>query len=72
MAQRKYYTLLTRDGGTGSPWAPQFGDYDRDVVIDEQTDTYSATYRSRDMKIIRTADDQPSIDAAIAKLNGSN
>lgn len=62
----KYYSIITRDSAASS-WAVQFGDYDRDVVADELADSYADEYAAR---IISTADDKASIDAAVAKLNG--
>jgi hypothetical protein len=63
---KKYYTLVTNEDGAG--WAPQFGDYDREVVEAEVEDSYDDIPR-RYVKIIRTGDSQAEIDAAIAKLN---
>jgi len=68
-----YYTLVVRTG-PGEPFAPQFGDYDRAVVLAErdaymEPAPYPPTRRS-DMRIIRTATDQQrDIDAAVAALN---
>lgn len=62
-----YYTLAVREDGV---WAPQFGDYDRDVVADEKLDYRDHGYSARDLKIIRTGDTQADIDARIAAMNG--
>jgi hypothetical protein len=64
---RKYFTLLVNDNGL---WAPQFGDYDRQVVEDEMRDEYlDKGYRAKRLKIIATADDQASIDARVKEIN---
>lgn len=63
-ASKKYFTLVAlRDG----VWSAQFGDYDREVVIDEEY----VCYDTEVTKIIRTDDSQAAIDAKIAELNGS-
>lgn len=58
----KYYTLLTLEG---SKWCIQFGDYEKDVVKDEQQDSYQG-YKC---KIICTKDNQKAIEEAVHKLN---
>jgi hypothetical protein len=68
---RPYFTLLIRDAAV---WAPQFGDYDREVVEQEEQDTYASRYSTNyaakaDRKIIKTAAGQKHINAAIAALN---
>lgn len=63
-----YYTLVTRDG-LDEPFAPQFGDYQRQVVEMERRDCY-AEYGRRDYRIIRTeAAHQFRIEAAVVALN---
>lgn len=64
-----YYTLAVREDGR---WAPQFGDYDKDVVKDEMWDTYlDEGYSPKDLKILRTDEAQSAINAAIAQLNAA-
>lgn len=68
---KAYYTLAERQpDGT---WAPQFGDYDKDVVVQERRDMlYSGAgrLRGKDLRIVRSGAWQADINAAIAKLNG--
>lgn len=59
---KKYYTLVVRRDGK---WSPQFGDYSKEVVSDEEYDCYDTEVS----KIICTNDDQASIDAKVAELN---
>jgi hypothetical protein len=59
---RNYYTLLVKRDNL---WSPQFGDYDKEVVKDEEYDCYD-TEKTR---IICTKDDQVSIDAAVKVIN---
>lgn len=61
---RKYFTLVTRKDGV---WSPQFGDYDRETVVQEIQDSYSE-FRNVDRKVISTADDQAAINAAVANM----
>lgn len=61
-----YYTLAVRENGT---WGAQFGDYDRETVAEEKIDYADHGYLARDLKIIRTGDNQTDIDAAIAAMN---
>jgi hypothetical protein len=61
-----YYTLAVREDGV---WGPQFGDYDRETVVDEKIDYQDHGYSVRDLKIIRTGDTQADIDARIAAMN---
>lgn len=62
---RRYHTLAIREDGR---WAPQFGDYDKDAVLQEREDSYGETKR-RDWRVITTGDKKADIDAAIAALN---
>lgn len=63
---RTYYTLVSRTE-TDPRFAIEFGDYLRATVAEEMRDD-----ERREFKIIRTsADDQASINAAVANLNGS-
>lgn len=65
--RKTYFTLAVRvpDG----LWTPQFGDYDRDVVLDEQLDTEEDWPKRSKFKIIRTYDSQADVMMGIAKLN---
>ena len=66
---KSYFTLLGRQKGT-SRWSIEFGDYQRQTVVDEQAD-YRRGYDGQhfEMKIIKTNDDQRSILNAVADLN---
>jgi hypothetical protein len=68
-APRDYYTLLTRAKGTRQ-WQIHFGDYQKSVVEDERRDFKDGfsglTYET---KMIKSKDDQASINAAIARFN---
>jgi len=67
-----YYTLLTRDNAT-SKWHPQFGDYDRAVVVEERAVCCESQMgpRKSDTHILKTSsDEQHVISAAIDALNG--
>ena len=69
MTKRTYYTLIVRDD-KNSPWGIYFGDYDRQCVKDEQNDFIDATDCAQgNTKIIKSSDDQPSINTAVAALN---
>jgi hypothetical protein len=61
-----YYTLVTRENGK---WGPQFGDYDRKIVMQELRDSYLGLYKLNDMKIISTGPKQADINEAVRKLN---
>lgn len=65
----KYFTLLTRQSATEA-WSIHFGDYDREVVADEQADVKDSDETIK-TKIISSKDDQASINAAFAKANAS-
>tara|TARA_R100000458_G_C8203095_1_gene193014 strand:+ start:281 stop:547 length:267 start_codon:yes stop_codon:yes gene_type:complete len=58
----KYHVLLIEYNGR---WYIEFGDYDRDVVLEEKSDSYA----DEKTKIITTTDVQKDIDSAVAKLN---
>jgi hypothetical protein len=70
---KRYFTLLTKE--PDGKWSPQFGDYDRAVVEDEQRDYKEHIGdgcqwpKGTKFSIIGTNDDQASIEACIAKLN---
>lgn len=59
---RSYYTLLTLENGR---WCPQFGDYDRAVVVQERRDSYSE-YR---WQIVKTDGTQAAINDVVATVN---
>ena len=65
MMPRNYFTLVVRFE-KGDVWSAQFGDYCRGVVKQEAKDEYGDAHRTR---IIKTLDNQASIDMAIAALN---
>lgn len=64
---RRYFTLVVKGDGR---WSPEFGDYDRDVVVAEVDDYRSQGYTAGRLKIIETADAQTAIDTAVRRLNG--
>ncbi len=66
---RAYFTLLSREPEAGSPWAIEFGDYERETVAEEMSSYRDHGHKARDLKIIRTTDRQSAIDAAVRKLN---
>jgi hypothetical protein len=66
MARRSYYSMLERIDGK---WTIQFGDYDKQVVLDEMRDQRESEPKIC-LKMINTTADQGLINAAVAKLNG--
>lgn len=62
---RTYYTIATLDKASGT-WHPQFGDYDLETVQDELEEYKGKGERA---KIVRSADDQVSINNVVAALN---
>lgn len=74
---RPYFTLISRtvitngDGSKSYHWCPEFGDYDKAVVEDEERDFRDHhEHGGIKTRIIRTGDKQADIDAAVAKLTG--
>jgi hypothetical protein len=65
-ANRRYFTLATKDTKDGGVFAPQFGDYDRECVVAEMEE-YKA--RGEVCRIVSSGDSQADIVAAVAKLN---
>jgi hypothetical protein len=70
----KYFTLLERR--PGETWCIAFGDYTYSVVSQERDDLvenapFDHDFEWPEYKIIRTADDQASIDAEVTKLNAA-
>ena len=73
MATKKYFTLV-QFNAIAKTWQPQFGDYDKQVVVDERDDMLcgyncGVSLRKKDFKIIATTPEQKDIDAAVAALN---
>ena len=68
MTSKKYYTLIGKDAQfhKGDAYVIIFGDYKRQVVVDEKEDTDDYYY---DLKIIKTDDGQEAIDKAVKELN---
>lgn len=69
----KYYSLLTLEHGNGvSRWCPQFGDYERQIVVTER-DSYveSQGYKKKDTKIVCTGDRQADIEQYCKQLNAT-
>jgi hypothetical protein len=78
MANRKYYTLVSKSAAPSDIWAIEFGDYDRETVKEEMRERrYQDTLGMRvhhsqriEYKIITTnSDAQAEIDLAVAELN---
>jgi hypothetical protein len=71
---RKYFTLLERDPSTKT-WSPQFGDFDRNVVVEEGQSMHDAVgftiAKGTKFKIISTTGKQDAINAAVAALNSN-
>jgi hypothetical protein len=51
-----YYALYTRDA-VSVAFAMQFGDYDRDTVIDERQDYLDHGHKASNIRIVRYAAD---------------
>lgn len=70
MSLQRYYTLAILTDGQ---WHAEFGDYDREAVLDEREcytdDAHPDGVTSRNSKVVKSHDSQASIDAAIARLN---
>ena len=66
--KKTYYTLAVKTDGI---WGPEFGDYELEVVAQELEDMYYCYdgLKKAHCEILRTTDDQPAIDAAVALLN---
>lgn len=60
-----YYTLAVQFD-KGDTFSVQFGDYDREVVVQEIEDSYADAHKVR---IVRSGDTTAEINAAVAKLN---
>lgn len=70
---RRYYTLVS--SVSPGPWAVEFGDYSRAVVVQERDDMLDALDRDCNapkvtlFRILTTDDSQAEIDSAVAALN---
>lgn len=67
-----YYLIVDRDDAT-SPWAPQFGDKDRDCVDFELQDMRDHGVRRANLKIVTfpRVPTQRQIDERVAALNAA-
>ena len=65
----KYYSLMVYENGF---WSQQFGDYDKKTVEYERQDYLDHGYKSKDIKIVVTDEEQTAIEAAVDALNGYN
>lgn len=69
VTNRKYWTLACRDPDTGR-WSPQFGDYDKNVVVQERDDYKDAgTYKPKDMVVVSHNDTPGALNIEIERLN---
>ena len=68
-----YYTLFVYEQDHGR-WYNHFGDYDKEVVADEMDDLNHGWegILLKNMRIVKTPDDQSAIDAVLDKLNGKD
>jgi hypothetical protein len=66
---KQYYTMIVRT--PDQLWSPEFGDYSRAVVAEEMADQKrnGGWPKKTKFKIIKTADDQKSITAAVEAMN---
>lgn len=66
----KYFTLAMRDG-PGQPWFADFGDFDRETVVQERIDRHESHPfpQMSDMRIVGTGKSQDDINHAIFRLN---
>jgi hypothetical protein len=74
MTNHKYYTLLSKglEAYHNGEWVIEFGDYDKETVTGEAEKMRECADSAEEKiiyKVITTADDQASINAAVAKLN---
>lgn len=64
---KKYYTLVVK-----SPcgyWTPQYGSYIYGDCLSEREDYLDHGQKMKNMKIITTSPEQPSIDLRIKEMN---
>jgi cAMP phosphodiesterase len=64
---RSYYSVIVKDSKS-SPWAVEFGDYDKEVAESER-DNLKESGKYVAVKIIKTASNQAAINAAVTALN---
>jgi hypothetical protein len=65
----QYYTLLIRIAGK---WQIEFGDYEKQAVEFERDsikDSPASGVKAKDLKIIKTDEEQSAIEAKVAELN---
>ena len=71
---RKYFTLIERCP-ISKTWSPQFGDFDRNVVVEEGQSMHDqigfTISKGTKFKIISTSPKQADINAAVAALNSN-
>lgn len=64
---RYYYSVITKQF-KGDQWSIEFGDYDKECAIEEM-EYLKDSGQYHQIKIIRTGDNQASIDAEVRRLN---
>jgi hypothetical protein len=71
MKKRTYYTLLERRPGEKA-WAPQFGDFDKEVVEQERRDMRESGsfIKGTGFKIVATDGSMKHLNEVLAKENG--
>lgn len=71
---QKYFTLFVYEQNTQmhGKWVNHFGDYNKSVVQEEMENLHYGwdSIKKKNMRIVKTSDDQADIDAALNKLNG--
>ena len=68
-----YYSLFVYDVDHNK-WYQEFGDYDKQTVLEEMEDLnygYQGILK-KNMKIVKTSDDQKSINQMLDKANGKD
>lgn len=64
---RSYFTLAVQE--PQGKWSPQFGDYDRDLVVQELQDQKSDWPKGTHFKVVHSGPSQSEINAKIAAMN---
>jgi hypothetical protein len=64
---KSYYTVCVRNTSK-SPFGPEFGDYDKEVALEEAQNLVEE-YGRKNVRTIRTWDHQSAIDAGVKELN---